>query len=204
MTDSPKTSPTIAPPVADAADIGGPPMGGPTLRRRGFIKAIVATGAAVSVGWPGAAFADTAEPSKSLANSTPRDWRRLFILDRDPLFMNVGTVGSPPLAVLNTLNEQQRLVAEDALSNYHFTWDAVRGQIGSGLGADFDELYLSSNTTDGVCAVLAGVALRAGDEILTTNMEHPAANTPMTILRARRGVVIRQVALPVGVHQRAE
>ena len=98
----------------------------------------------------------------------------------------------------------QAIFARQALSNYHFTFDDVRKQIGAGFGADGDEIYLASDTTDGVCAVLAGLALNRGDEILTTNMEHPAAATPMTVLRDRRGVVIKQVPLPFGPRQRAE
>jgi selenocysteine lyase/cysteine desulfurase len=180
----------------------------PTIRpvgRRGFMMAIVATGAALGMPLQRPALAaDAAGLPHDLSTSSPKDWRRLFVLDRDPLFMNVGTVGSPPRAVLGVLEDEQRLVARTALSDYHFTFDDLRGRIGAGLGADSDEMYLSSNTTDGVCAVLAGLALREGDEILTTNMEHPAAATPMTILHDRRGVVINRVALPVGSHQRAE
>jgi selenocysteine lyase/cysteine desulfurase len=203
MTDSQDPPPTAAPEAPGAAATGDPATGR-TLRRRGFLKAMVVTGVAAGVGWQGSAFANDTGPAASLATSGPADWRRLFVLDRDPLFMNVGTVGSPPRAVLETLEDEQRLVARQALSDYHFTFDAVRGQIGAGLGADSDEIYMSSNTTDGVCAVLAGLALREGDEILTTNMEHPAAATPMTVLRDRRGVVINKVALPVGSGVRAE
>jgi selenocysteine lyase/cysteine desulfurase len=52
--------------------------------------------------------------------------------------------------------------------------------------------------------VLAGLNLAAGDEIVTTNHEHPAVNTPLAILHNRRGVVIRRVAMPIGNRQRAE
>jgi selenocysteine lyase/cysteine desulfurase len=176
----------------------------PALGRRGFLVAIAAAGAALGAGWQHPALAEGTDDPRSLAASGPRDWRRLFVLDRDPLFMNVGTVGSPPAAVLRALQDEQRLVARTALSDYHFTFDDIRKQVGAGFGADSDEIYLSSNTTDGVCAVLAGLALREGDEILTTNMEHPAAATPMTILHDRRGVVINKVALPIGSAQRAE
>ncbi|HYN93525.1 MAG TPA: aminotransferase class V-fold PLP-dependent enzyme, partial [Pilimelia sp.] len=137
-------------------------------------------------------------------SADPRAWRRLFVLDRDPLFMNVGTVGSPPRSVLSTVHEQHRQVAEQAISGYHVTFDAQRAAIAAGLGCDTDELFLSGNTTDGMCTVLAGLELAAGDEIVTTNHEHPAATTPMAILRDRRGVVIRPVPMPVGDRQRAE
>jgi selenocysteine lyase/cysteine desulfurase len=158
----------------------------------------------LGAGLPGIAYAGSDDASAATATSDPRSWQRLFVLDRDPLFMNVGTVGSPPKAVLDVVEQQNRQVAKQALSAYHATFDDLRGQIAAGLGCDVDELFISSNTTDGVCLTLAGLALGAGDEILTTNHEHPAANTPMAILRDRRGAVIRQVPMPVGNNQHAE
>ncbi|MGP4048471.1 aminotransferase class V-fold PLP-dependent enzyme [Streptomyces sp. 2A115] len=134
----------------------------------------------------------------------PLAWQRMFVLRRDPLFMNVGTVGSPPREVLETIREQHREIAERGLSAYHETFTDLRRQIGMGLGCDAGELFISANTTDGIGTVLAGLALNAGDEVLTTNHEHPAADVPLAILRDRRGVVVHRVTLPIGNDQRAE
>jgi isopenicillin-N epimerase len=172
------------------------------MGRRSLLAAAGATGLAAAVGLPGVAFAGPDNERGDLHN--PDNWRRLFVLDRDPLFMNVGTVGSPPRDVLEAEIAELRLVAEQALSNYHGTFDDVRGQIAPGLGCDTDELFLSGNTTDGIGTVLAGLDLVAGDEILTTNHEHPAVNTPLAVLRNRRGVTITKVPMPVGNQQRAE
>lgn len=174
------------------------------IGRRRLLAAMGAGGAAaVAVaGLPAAAYAG---PIDARVDPTdPESWRRLFVLDRDPLFMNVGTVGSPPRAVLQAEEQELRLVAEQALSNYHGTFDDVRAQIAPGFGCDPDELFLSGNTTDGIGTVLAGLNLNAGDEIVTTNHEHPAVTTPLAILHNRRGVVVRRVAMPVGNQQRAE
>jgi isopenicillin-N epimerase len=176
------------------------------IGRRRLLTAAGALGAAVGTG--------LATPVSAAARSTvlaaeprhvpPSEWRHLFVLDREPLFMNVGTVGSPPREVLQVMREQEQQVARQALSAYHATFDEQRARIAAGLGCDADELFISGNTTDGVCTVLAGLDLRAGDEILTTNHEHPAANAPMALLRDRRGVTIRQVSMPIGNAQRAE
>ncbi len=156
----------------------------------------------MGVGLPGVASADPS--SASIVTGHPDTWRRLFVLDRDPLFMNVGTVGSTPREVLQAETRQLETVARQALSNYHGVFATERAQVAAGLGCDVDELFLSGNTTDGIGTVLAGLALGAGDEVLTTNHEHPAVNTPLAILRNRRGVVVKRVALPVGNRQRAE
>ncbi|WP_433272588.1 aminotransferase class V-fold PLP-dependent enzyme [Actinosynnema sp. CS-041913] len=176
----------------------GPPGGG--IRRRQLLLATGLTGVALGVG----AAPLAAEPGDGVRAGDPETWRRMFVLDRDPLFLNVGTVGSPPREVLRTESRQAEAVARQALSNYHGTFDAERAQIAASLGCDADELFLSDNTTHGVGTVLAGLDLTADDEILTTNHEHPAVNTPLAVLRHRRGVTVRRVALPVGNRQRAE
>jgi selenocysteine lyase/cysteine desulfurase len=129
--------------------------------------------------------------------------RRLFVLDRDVLFMNVGTVGSPPREVLETVDRVHREVAVGAIAAYSDFAD-VRAVAARGYGCDPDELVISHNTSDGMSKIVAGLALKEGDEILTTNHEHSGGNVPMALARDRHGVVIKRVALPVGNDQRAE
>ncbi|NGO70773.1 aminotransferase class V-fold PLP-dependent enzyme [Streptomyces boncukensis] len=129
--------------------------------------------------------------------------RRLFVLDKKVLFMNVGTVGSPPREVIETVDRVHREVAVGAESAYSDFAD-IRAVAARGFGCDPDELVISHNTTDGMAKIVAGLALREGDEILTTNHEHSGGNVPMALARDRHGVVIKRVALPVGNDQRAE
>lgn len=169
-----------------------------SLDRRQLLLSAGAAGAALGIGIPGVANGDP------VAAGDGESWRHLFVLDHDPLFMNVGTVGSPPRTVLTAETTELNRVAREAASNYHGTFPDIRAQVAAGFGSDPDELWISGNTTEGVGTVLNGLALGAGDEVLTTNHEHPAVNTPLAILHNRRGVVIKRVALPVGDTQRAE
>src|SRR5262245_16233597 len=109
-----------------------PRFPGPRVGRRSLLAAAGAGGLAATIGLPGAAHAGPDHGHGDLTN--PENWRRLFVLDRDPLFMNVGTVGSPPRDVLDAEIQELRLVAQQALSNYHGTFPDVRGQIAPGLG----------------------------------------------------------------------
>ncbi|MQA82408.1 MAG: aminotransferase class V-fold PLP-dependent enzyme [Streptosporangiales bacterium] len=129
--------------------------------------------------------------------------RRLFTLSKDSTFMNVGTVGSPPREVLAVYDETNREVARGAVSAYS-GFDDVRAHAADSFGCDPDEVALSHNTSDGLSKVLAGLDLREGDEILTTNHEHGGGLVPMALLQNRHGVVVRKVAVPVGNDQRAE
>jgi isopenicillin-N epimerase len=74
----------------------------------------------------------------------------------------------------------------------------VRWAVAPGFGCDGDEIVVTHSTTDSICKILGGLDLGAGDEVLTTNHEHYGSMAPLAILRDRRGVVIRQVEVPVG------
>src|SRR5688500_13712350 len=120
------------------------------LDRRQLLLTAGAAGAALGIGLPAVAHADPAIATDG------ESWRHLFVLDRDPLFMNVGTVGSSPREVLRTETEELYRIARDAVSDYHGVFEPARALIGQGLGCDPDELFLSGNTTDGIGTVLAG------------------------------------------------
>ncbi|MEU5845934.1 aminotransferase class V-fold PLP-dependent enzyme [Saccharopolyspora shandongensis] len=183
----------------------------PDLSRRGFLR-FAGTGAALA-GLSGVALASPvgATPAAPLAAALPppadgnywREVERLFMLDKKVLFMNVGTVGSPPIEVVDTVDQVHRDVAIGALSAYSDFAD-VRAVAARGYGCAPDELVISHNTSDGMSKIVAGLGLRAGDEILTTNHEHPGGNVPMAMARDRHGVVLKRVELPVGNDQRAE
>src|SRR5215468_1961875 len=92
-----------------------------TVDRRRLLLGAGAAGAVAGLGLSAPVWAGT-QPAQFHADR-PETWRHLFVLDRDPLFMNVGTVGSPPKLVLDTLRDLERQVAEQALSAYHNTFD---------------------------------------------------------------------------------
>ena len=169
-----------------------------TINRRRLLVSAGAAGALAGIGLPGIGQAETR------ATYDGESWRHLFMLNRDPLFMNIGTVGSPPREVVRTVAAETERVSREAASSYDNLFPDIRGQAATSLGCDVDELWISSNTTDGMGTVLNGLALGEGDEVLTTNHEHASSNTPLAMLHNRRGVVTRRVALPIGDNQRAE
>lgn len=181
------------------------------LSRRGLMGFLGAGAAVAGIGGvTGLSPAHAATPAaRSAGLPSPADdnyWReveRLFMLDKDVLFMNVGTVGSSPREVVETVDRVHREVAVGAISAYSAFPDE-RAAIARGFGCDTDELVVSHNTSDGMSKTLAGLALKKGDEILTTNHEHSGGNVPMAMARDRYGVVIKRVELPVGNDQRAE
>ena len=108
--------------------------------------------------------------------------------------MNIGTTGSTPIPVLKNLAANNAAIARDPTLS--FSTQDMRNIIAPGFGADPSEIVMSFNTTDGMSKILNGMVFSAGDEIITTNMEHPGGNSPMQITADRRGVVLKRVLLP--------
>jgi L-cysteine/cystine lyase len=59
------------------------------------------------------------------------------------------------------------------------------------LGCDSVDVALTGSTTDGVNTVLAGLSLRPGDEIVTSDEEHPGLLAPLGRLKRVSGVTVR-------------
>ncbi len=53
------------------------------------------------------------------------------------------------------------------------------------LGCSDADIALTGSTTDGVNTVISGLDLRAGDEILTSDQEHPGLLAPLGLARRR-------------------
>ncbi len=70
---------------------------------------------------------------------------------------------------------------------------ALRSRYADRLGCGVEEVALTRSTTDGVNTVLAGLDLGPGDEVLTTEEEHPGLLAPLAAARARHGIEVRLV-----------
>jgi selenocysteine lyase/cysteine desulfurase len=72
--------------------------------------------------------------------------------------------------------------------------EQLRARVATVLGCEPAELALTGSTTDGVNTVLSGLELGPGDEVLTSDEEHPGVLAPLAGQRDRRGVSVRVVA----------
>lgn len=61
------------------------------------------------------------------------------------------------------------------------------------------EIALTHHTTDGMNIAAHGLAWQAGDEIITTTLEHPGGLLPLYVLRQRFGVTVRVIDLPADI-----
>jgi selenocysteine lyase/cysteine desulfurase len=164
--------------------------------RRNFLKTAMTAAAAVGAGL-GASF-----PRESFALASGNDaafWRTVkqsFMLDPKLHYHNIGGTGAYPRHVVDNFDANNKIVARNPDAGMNIT--QMRTDVAPGFGANADEIVLTTNTTDGMCMSLNGLDWAPGDEIISTNMEHPGGNGPMAHVAARKGVIIRRALLPVG------
>ncbi len=114
-------------------------------------------------------------------------------------YLNAGSVGPAPRAAIEAAEADLRLQLEHGRGGRaHFEHavalaDRLRSRAARLLSCDPWEVALTGATTGGVNAVLAGLELGPGDEILTSDEEHPGLLAPLGMARARRGIDVRTV-----------
>jgi selenocysteine lyase/cysteine desulfurase len=127
------------------------------------------------------------------------DLRAQFPVLEHLAYLNAGSNGPVPQPALDAVSESLRWQATEGRGDKaHFEEtaariDHLRAQIAAVLGCETAELALTGSTTDGVNATLNALDLKAGDDVLTSDEEHPGVLAPLAALRDRRGVNVRVV-----------
>ncbi|HEV8675350.1 MAG TPA: aminotransferase class V-fold PLP-dependent enzyme [Methylomirabilota bacterium] len=131
------------------------------------------------------------------------DWASLWDLDPAVIFLNHGSFGACPRAVLDA---QRRLVEEMEQEPVRFLsrelegrLDAARAALGAFLGADADDLAFVPNATAGVNTVLRALRWGPTDEVLTTDHAYNACRNAAVAAAERDGgrVVVAAVPFPL-------
>jgi isopenicillin-N epimerase len=130
-------------------------------------------------------------------------WARLWTLDPAVTFLNHGSFGACPAAVLEVQDEwRARLERQPVrffIRELEALLDAARGELGQFLGADPDDLGFVTNATTGVNAVVRSLRFEAGDEILVTDHAYNACRNALDYAAQRSGARAVVVRLPFPV-----
>ncbi|MFB6176722.1 MAG: aminotransferase class V-fold PLP-dependent enzyme [Halobaculum sp.] len=122
----------------------------------------------------------------------------------DVSYFNTGATGPSPAFLLDAVDDWNRfhktdvLVSGDAYEVGFDAYDSCRERIAPFLGANPEEIALTESTADGLSAVLAAIDWNADDVIVTTDLEHPAADVPLARLRRHHDVTVRRVETDAG------
>jgi isopenicillin-N epimerase len=135
--------------------------------------------------------------------SKPSEFRRHWGLAPGKVFLNHGSFGACPLAILEKQNElRHRMEAEPV----QFLWrryeeflEPSRRAVAAFVGVRPSDLVFVTNATTGVNAVLRSIRLRSGDEILTTTQDYNACRNVLVdaAARSRAKVVVAAIPFPV-------
>jgi isopenicillin-N epimerase len=133
-----------------------------------------------------------------------------FPLEPGGIYLNHGTVGVTPLAVMRAraaiLEEIERhparyMIRELMQLGMSAPPEAPRlraaaGEVAAFLGARADDLVFVDNASSGVNAVLRAVELEPGDEILLSDHAYGGVARAASFLARQRGAGVATVALP--------
>ena len=124
--------------------------------------------------------------------------RKHYLFQDGLIMMNNGTVGPMPEPVMNTLTSSFQIQCTmpcEVYNTFGARREEVRNKVARFVGATPEEIVLTRNTTEGMNFVANGLELEPGDEILMSDMEHPAGIHPWGLKAARYGVVVKEVPL---------
>jgi isopenicillin-N epimerase len=130
-------------------------------------------------------------------------WRALWALDPDTLFLNHGSFGACPTAILD---EQARWRCELEREPVAFfediarkPWADARAALATFLGAEPADLVFVNNATSGVNTVLRSYTFEAGDELLVTDHAYQACRNALDYVAERENirVIVAEVPFPI-------
>jgi selenocysteine lyase/cysteine desulfurase len=132
-------------------------------------------------------------------------WNRIrdeqFLLPGWRAFMNNGSLGVAPRPVVRAVTDYLERSAGLAMDDYprwgYETLDEERRELAAYAGCPKESLALTHSATEAMSVIANGIDLKAGDEVLLTDQEHPSGREPWLLRRARCGIEVRVVRIPL-------
>ncbi len=140
----------------------------------------------------------------------PGFWKSVrdqFMLSKESVFFNTGTVGVMPKAVVDKMVEHTNMMAthvadwaykddnkEQFISGYNNLLP-IRTKVAKLLNCEVGEIAMTDNVTNGMSYIANGITLQPGDEILTTDQEHGGGQSSWKVKEKRFGAVFKTVAI---------
>jgi selenocysteine lyase/cysteine desulfurase len=180
------------------------------LSRRDFLRTGSAFGTAVTVLRPDA-FARVSAATEAVAARSATDlaadesyWREIqqaFTLDRTFINLNNGYTCPSPRVVHEALKRYLDLSNQ---SPYTYMWqtlepgiETVRRNLAAEAGCDPEEMAITRNASEALQIAQLGIALKAGDEVVTTNQDYGRMLTTWDQRARRDGITVKKVSFPV-------
>jgi L-cysteine/cystine lyase len=134
--------------------------------------------------------------SQLLPEATVEELREQLPAVRRVAYLNAGSLGPLPRVAAAAMDAQDHYDVEIRQTGGH--WDRLsslqtdaRGALVSLTGVGPDQVALMHSTHEGINACLWGMDLEAGDNVVTTDEEHPGLLVPLAHARTRTGCEVR-------------
>ena len=177
--------------------------------RRGFLSMAAVAGALSAFREDGLERVFAA--SRAAASRSPEEmasdedyWREIeqaFTVNRAYINLNNGGVSPSPRVVQDAMKRYLDLSNEAPV---YTMWqllepqvESVRRGLARAFGCDPEEMAITRNASESLEICQLGLALKPGDEILTTNQDYGRMITTWKQRERRDGVVLKQISFPV-------
>jgi L-cysteine/cystine lyase len=116
---------------------------------------------------------------------------------RQAAYLNAGTWGPLPTRAADAMRaridyvETRGRIGTAGYEEFGRIRDAARAAFAEALGSDPERIALTHSSSGGLNLVLGGMTFAPGDEIITTDNEHPGLLEPLAGLGRRYGVEVR-------------
>ena len=119
------------------------------------------------------------------------------------VYLQTGGIGPAPKAVIDEVKDRLDFQNQGPAHPSYATDMAqvepdLRAQLGRVFGAETEEVALTHSTSEGISIVAWSLNWQPGDEVIISNIEHPANVIPWYVLRDRFGIAIREIDLSAG------
>jgi selenocysteine lyase/cysteine desulfurase len=172
----------------------------PNRSRRSFLRKLAGSAALLPVA---ARSLGELSPLLAATGGDEAYWQMVryqFAFSEDKVPMNAGNLCPSPEAVAQRVNEITRDIDVDCSfqnrDKFHRTLEESRSKVAAQLGVSADEIALVRNTSEGNNTINNGLPLKAGDEIVLWEENHPTNNVAWDVRAARLGLVVKRVSLP--------
>jgi L-cysteine/cystine lyase len=114
-------------------------------------------------------------------------------------YLNTGGTGPLPrpvaVAIRDAVDAQLGMarMGPEGVEVAEQTMDRLRVATAAVIGAASEDMAVTSNTTSGLDVVIWGIDWRAGDHIITTELEHPGLSVPIAVAARRYGLEVTRL-----------
>lgn len=167
--------------------------------RRKFLKTVVA-GGLIGLGKPAVGMDDLSTSGVTGSGDWVEAVRKQLPATKAAGYFQTGAFGPCPRQVIDRTSELLELqnlgpANPRYLNVMKDAEDSCRPLIAAAMGADEAEVALTQSTTAGLNTVIWSIDWQEGDEIITSDQEHPALLLPIYNLHRRFGVKYQKVPI---------